>query len=361
MLDRLAASGVRAERLIPVFPTKTFPVHYSMVTGLYPEHHGVVANFFYDPILDASFSLSDPDSNRRTVWWEDGEPIWVNAERQGLTTATYFWPGSEAEHDGIRPTYWRPYDQNVPYEDRIDQVLDWLDLDDLERPGFVALYFDLIDSVAHSHDPDSSPQVADAIRTVDGLVGRLLDGLAARGQRDRVNLIAVSDHGMAATSRERVIFLDDYLDLDQIHVADWSPVLSIWPRPDREEEILEALSGAHPRLTVYRKAQIPDAWHYRAHRRIAPILAVAEEGWTIARRSELARDPAFFDGADHGYEPFLPSMGALFIAQGPDFRQGVVVPPFEVVHLYAMMCEILGLVPAPNDGDLQEVQNILRQ
>lgn len=358
-LDRLAVAGVRAERLIPVFPTKTFPNHYTIVTGLYPEHHGIVANNFHDPALAATFVLADPTTHTLAPWWE-GEPIWVTAEKQGRATATYFWPGSEAEIEGIRPTYWRPYDQGTPYDERIDQVLAWLDSAEQNRPEFIALYLDLVDTVAHSYDPDSSAQVAEAIHTVDSALGRLLDGISTLGLMDRLNLIVVSDHGMAATSPARVIFLDDYLDLDKVRIVDWDPVLSIWPDVGEENQVYESLVGAHPHLRVFRREEIPAAWHYRNHRRIPPLLGVADEGWSISTRQVFTSNPGFFAGGNHGYEPSLTSMGALFVARGPAFQPGLVVPPVEAVDLYELMCRILALTPAPNDGDPERVQHIVR-
>lgn len=359
-LDRLAASGVRAERLIPIFPTKTFPNHFTIVTGLYPEHHGIVANNFYDPTFDASFILADPKTHAQAPWWE-GEPIWVTAEKQGRAAATYFWPGSEAEFEGIRPTYWKPYDHGAPYDERIDQVLAWLDSEEQVRPDFVALYLDLVDTVTHSNDPDSSPRVAEAIRTVDAVLGRLLDGLTASGQEGRVNLLVVSDHGMASTSSGRVIFLDDYLDTDKVRIVDWDPVLSIWPEPGDADRVYETLVGAHPHLRVFRKEEIPEDWHYGDHRRIPPLLGVADEGWSITTRPIFAGNPGFFEGANHGYEPSLDSMGALFVAHGPAFKEGLVVPPIEAVDLYELMCSILDLAPAANDGDLTRIQHLLRR
>ena len=359
-LDSLVASGARAERLIPVFPTKTFPNHYTIVTGLYPEHHGIVANNFYDPLFDASFILADSGTLFRWPWWE-GEPIWVTAERQGLTAATFFWPGSEADFDGTRPTYWKPYDHELPYDERIDQVLEWLSSEEGPRPDFVALYFDLIDSVAHSHDPESSPRIAEAVRTVDSVVGRLLEGLATSKVAGRVNLLVVSDHGMAPTSPERVIFLDDYLDTDQVRILDWDPLLSMWPEPAQVDQVYGALAGAHPHLQIYRKQDIPAEWHYRDHRRIPPLLGVADEGWSITTRSVFKTDPAFFEGSNHGYDPSLASMGALFVANGPAFESGLLASPIRAVDLYELMCRILGLAPAPNDGDPAGTEHISRR
>ncbi len=356
-LDRLIANGVRAERLIPVFPTKTFPNHYSIVTGLYPEHHGIVANTMYDPVLNARFRMSDRQAVGDERWW-GGEPIWVTAEKQGLLTAPFFWVGSEAPIRGVRPTYWQRFDDDFPNSDRVDQVLAWLDLPRERRPRLITLYFSDIDDAAHAYDPDGAPEVAAAVRQIDRTLGRLLHGLDERRLTDRVNLIVVSDHGMAALSPQRVILIDKYLDLEIANVVDWNPVLALWPAEDRVDEVYEALVDAHPHLRVFRRDEIPERLRYQQHRRIAPIIALADEGWWIGTRRGLQRvwspddhDADRFPGGTHGYDPALESMGALFIASGPALRKGLVVPPFENIHLYNLMCEILALDPAPNDGD----------
>ncbi len=357
-LDRLAADGVAAERLLPAFPTKTFPNHYTMVTGLYPEHHGIVANSFYDPVFDATYSLGD----RTTVEdgrWYGGEPIWVTLERQGGTAATFSWPGSEAEIAGRRPTFWRIYDAEVPNADRVDQVLAWLDLPPRRRPGFVTLYFSDVDDAAHRNDPDTAPEVGQAVARIDAIVGRLVDGLEHRGLLASTDIIVVSDHGMAATSPERAIAIDDYVDLELANVVDWNPVLALWPAAERVEEVYAALAGAHPHLAVYRKSEIPEALHYRQHRRIPPLLGIADEGWSVTSRSYLQERGERLRGGNHGYDNRLASMGAIFIASGPSFRRGSRVPALENIHLYELMAAALGVEPAPNDGDLAAVRHLL--
>jgi predicted AlkP superfamily pyrophosphatase or phosphodiesterase len=208
-LDRMARTGTKADYLKLAFPTKTFPNHYTLVTGQYPARHGIISNNIYDPAFDASFSLGNTEAIRNARWW-GAEPIWVTAEKQGLTAATYFWPGSEAAIGGVRPTYWRRYDGSVPGAERVDQVLQWLDRPPSERPDLVTLYFSAVDGAGHAEGP-RSPAVAEAVTAVDGYLERLYDGLRARGQAEKVNVIVTSDHGMAPLSRERVIFLDDYL------------------------------------------------------------------------------------------------------------------------------------------------------
>jgi predicted AlkP superfamily pyrophosphatase or phosphodiesterase len=358
-LDRLVANGVRAERLVPVFPTKTFPNHHTIVTGLYPETHGMIANTMYDPEFDAWFRISDADAVGDGRWW-GGEPVWVTVEKQGKTAAAFFWPGTEAQIAGVRPSFWRAYDGRIPNDERVDEVLAWVDRPQEERPDFITLYFSDVDNAAHRFGPNDTEAVAGAIRRVDAAVGRLLDGLDARGMTGSVNIVVASDHGMAATSPNRVVFVDDYVDLETANVSDWSPILALRPDADDVERVYRALAGAHPHLAVYRREEMPARYHYRAHRRIPPIIGIADEGWSIASRPFYERDPDRYAGGTHGYDPALRSMGATFIASGPAFRRGVTVSPFQNVHLYELLCHILGVEPAPNQGSLDSVRAVLR-
>jgi predicted AlkP superfamily pyrophosphatase or phosphodiesterase len=356
-LERLVREGTRAEGLIPAFPTKTFPNHYTIVTGLYPEHHGIISNTMYDPTLDASFSLGDRDAVSDGRWW-GGEPIWATAQQQGLRSATLFWPGSEAEIQGVRPTYWLPYEHEMPGTARVAQVLDWLDQPTDERPSFLTLYFSQVDSYGHWYGPDSD-STAQAIAEVDRYLGMLVDGLEQRDLLGRMHLLVVSDHGMAATSPERVILLDDYIDLDDVQVVDWNPVVMLRPEPGRADSVYAALSQA-PHLTVHRKAEMPERLHFDDHHRIPEIIGIADEGWSITTRERYAENPARFEGGAHGYDPRLRSMHGLFLGHGPAFAPGTVVEPFENVHLYNLMTTLLDLEPAPNDGRSSVAQRPLR-
>lgn len=359
-LRELAARGVRAERMIQVFPTKTFAAHYSMVTGLHPGEHGILANNIWDDAIGRRFTLSDREVMADPRWW-GGEPIWVTAERQGVRAAAYFWPGSDVEIQGVRPTWYRVYNGSTPNDRRVRTVLGWLGRDMVEAPRMVTLYFSDVDNAGHEFGPDA-PATDAAIAHVDSQVGMLVDGIAERGIAHRVNLIVVSDHGMAATSRDRQITIDDYLDMRRVRVVDWSPVLALSPDPDYLDEAYRRLRGAHPHLQVYRKGELPARFHYNDHPRITPIVAVADEGWSITTRASLRqRAPASLDGGTHGYDPELVSMGALFVAQGPAFKEGVTVPPIRSIHLYELMAHILGLQPAPNSGSLEAVRGVLRR
>jgi predicted AlkP superfamily pyrophosphatase or phosphodiesterase len=340
----------------PVFPTLTFPNHYTQVTGLYPEHHGIVGNTIEDPLI-GRFSIGDTLAVRDGRWW-GGEPLWVTAERQGVRAAAYFWVGSEAPIGGVRPTWYTRFDNEVPYAVRVRRVLDWLSLPPDSAPRLITTYFSAPDGAGHRSGPGSAA-VDSAIAQVDSAVGALWRGIGALGLGDRVNLVVVSDHGMAQLSRGRVIFLDDHLELGSWTATEMSPVAMITPSPGRLEEVYRRLLTV-PHLTVYRREEIPARLHFRSHPRIPPLIAIAEEGWSITTRAFFESRPAFATGGTHGFDPVLPSMSALFLAAGPAFPSGRVVPRVRAVDLYALLTHVLGLRPAPNDGLLDSVRVVLK-
>jgi predicted AlkP superfamily pyrophosphatase or phosphodiesterase len=295
------------------------------------------------------------------LWW-GGEPIWITLQRAGGRAAPMFWPGSEAPIKGERPTYWTPYEHRMANEARVDAVLKLLDLPPPERPSFLTLYFSDVDGAGHDNGPSSS-ELLRALEQVDNALGRLLRGLELRGLQDQVNLVVTSDHGMAETSRQRVVFIDDYVTAADGELVDLNPMVMMWPRPGREESAYRKLAAAHPRLTVYRKAETPERWHYRDHERVPPIVGVADEGWSVMRRASVI--DAFARsirrvGGNHGYDPEVQSMQGVFVAAGPAFKVRAVVPAFENVHVYNLLCLVLGIEPAPNDGDRAVALSLLR-
>ena len=355
-LQALAARGVRAEGLIPIFPSKTFPNHYSMVTGLTAEHHGLIANNIFDPGDSSRYSLGNREAVGDSKWY-GGEPIWVTAEKAGLRTAPIFWPGSEAAIEGVRPTSWRSFDFADRPDALVRELLERLDAPPDSSPSFMTLYFHETDDMGHRHGTDS-PELDGAIATVDSALALLLAGLEERGLKDSIDIMVVSDHGMADTSNDRVILLDRVIDLDRVMVSDWNPVVAIWPRDVSPDTVYRQLERqAH--LTAYRKADIPDRLHYRNNPRIAPIIAVADVGWSITTSDYLTEHPNAFAGATHGYDPAARSMQGIFIAAGPSFRNGITVPPTATINLYDVMCAVLGLDPAPNDGDVSLARRVL--
>lgn len=359
-LRQLAARGVHAERMDPSFPSKTFPNHYTLATGLTPAHHGIVANVMRDSVL-GTFRMSDSAAVAEARWW-GGEPIWVTAERQGRRAATYFWPGSEAAVGGVRPTWWFRYEHTRPNAARVAQVLEWLALPPQEAPALIALYFSDTDDAGHAFGP-AAPQVDSAIARVDSAIGAIVDGIDRLGLHDVVNIVVVADHGMAAVATERTIVLDDLIDLATLDILDLNPVGMLVPRDGDVDRVIRALDGVHPHLHAYRRGALPARYRFEGNPRITPVVAVADEGWTLATRAELARrrPPNVVTGGAHGYDPAAPSMGALFVAAGPGVSSGGrSLPAFGNVHVYGFVAALIGLRPAPNDGSLDSLRGALR-
>ncbi|MFV1980284.1 MAG: ectonucleotide pyrophosphatase/phosphodiesterase, partial [Rhodothermia bacterium] len=356
-LDGLARRGV-AGNLRPAFPSKTFPVHHTIATGLHPNHHGVVGNTMYDPVLDARFSMGNKDAVGDGRWW-GGEPIWVTAEKAGLIAATYFWPGSEAEIGGIRPSHWKKYDGEVPGEDRVDQILEWLGLPSARRPSFLTLYFSDVDGAGHRFGPEADETMA-AVRGVDQYLSRLVIGLESLGLTDSVNIVIISDHGMSQLANDRVVYVDDYIDVSRAGVLSLGQYVALWPDQADIDSIFRKLDGVHPALTVFRRGSIPERFHLDGNRRTPPIIGVVETGWSVSTRSwaEDRKDP--FSGGGHGYDNEDPNMTGIFIASGPAFASRVSVQTLNAVDVYNLLAISIGVEPAPNDGDVSMLVRILK-
>ena len=359
-LQALRREGVSARGLIPVFPTNTFPNHYTLVTGRYPARHGMVNNEFFDSTEGRFFRYIHPPSNRDPRWW-GAEPIWITAVRQGVPAATALWVGSEAEIGGRRPTYWKPFDYRIPFTQRVDEVVGWLSRPAGERPAFVAFYLEETNGTAHRFGPDS-PELAAAVALLDGHVGMLLARVRALGREPEV--VVVSDHGMTATHLDRTLALEDYLDLATVHVDSDGSVVTLRPREGADAAaILRSLQRV-PHARAYRAEELPARFQLRDNPRIAPLWLLPEPGWHVATRANLASlrkkyvEKGFLAG-DHGYDPDHPEMRGIFIAHGPSLRRGVTVPETENVHVYALLCALLGVTPAVHDGDDRLVQAAL--
>jgi predicted AlkP superfamily pyrophosphatase or phosphodiesterase len=363
-LRSLAARGVRVRELIPSFPPITFPNHYTIVTGLYPEHHGIVANSIIDPATGRRFSMRTAEKTD-PMWW-GGEPLWVTAASQGRRTAALFWPGSEGAIQGVRPTYWKPYDTHVPAAARIQQAIDWLRLPDRQRPSLIAIYLEDVDHAGHDFGPDSK-ELARAATVVDRSIGALVAAIASMHMDDRTTVVVVSDHGMTALSDARVIWLDDYLDVRSLDVTEWEGLLLLAPKPATPETVAEVyarLRTAHPRLHVFTRENIPARFHYSENPRIAPIIGIPDDGWTVttrARREQRRQEGRPPQRGTHGYDPEDRNMHALFIAAGPELKRGFVAPALDNVDAYDFFCRILKLKPAPNDGNERATESFFRK
>lgn len=357
-LAALARTGVRATAMKPAFPTLTFPNHYSIVTGLYPDHHGIVNNRFLDPVSGAKFVYTDRRTTDDPHWW-GGEPVWVGVERQGKHAATMFWPGSDVAIDGVRPQHWLPFDGKMTPDARVDQALAWLDLPPGQRPDFLTLYFEQVDHAGHGYGPDS-PQVNTELRKIDNALGRLIDGLKQRGIFDNANIVVVSDHGMTATSEDRLVVLDKLVDMHDVTVINAGVVAGLAAKPGHEAQVDAALLAPHEHMHCWNKAKIPARLHYGTNARIPPIVCVANDGWLIETQSYLDRPDHHISSGEHGYDNADPKMAALFVAHGPAFKRGFVIPEFDNVDVYPLLTHILGIKPAPNDGSIGPVAAALR-
>jgi hypothetical protein len=365
-LDALGERGASAPQgMIPAYPSITFPNHYTIVTGLYPEHHGIVANAFYDPVRKQVYSYRDEQTVTDGTWY-GGTPLWVLAEQQGMRSACFFWPGSEADIQGVRPTYYMKYDAKFPNRQRVEQVLTWLQLPPAERPHFITLYFSDVDSAGHAHGPDS-PEVAAAVREVDDEVGRLVAGVAKLHLR--VDVIVVADHGMAKVEGDW-INLSEFFDT---RLLEKSVESSMYPKSEANaERIFAALDGKSSKFKVYRNGQVPAGLHFDGNLREGDPVVVASGPFLIRVNAPAggagdAMHSAAPPQGMHGYDPaHMPEMKAIFFAAGPDVRRGKKVAPFENVNLYPFAARILGLdishlQTGKLDGDLKVLQGILNR
>ncbi len=356
-LTALAAAGVRARAMRPSFPSLTFPNHYTLVTGLRPDHHGIVNNSMEDPAIPGvKFALGNRDAVIDRRWWDAAEPVWVTAEKAGLKTATMFWPGSEADIHGVRPTTWLPFDSKLPGDVRVDTLLGWLDAP--QRPAFLTLYLETVDHDGHDFGPDA-PQTTAAVALVDAQIGRLRAGLAARGIA--ANIVIVSDHGMAAVAAERVIRIDQLAPVTSFRFITGGAVAGIAPLPGQEAAVEAALLRRHDHMQCWRKADIPARLAYGRNPRVPAIVCMAAVGWMIfgAPPNEPVTNPMKLGGV-HGYDPAAPEMSATFIAAGPAFRAGAVLPVFDNVDVYPLLMRLLGLPAQPSDGKIRPLRQALR-
>ena len=346
-LARLAREGARAAWMNPSYPSLTFPNHYTLATGLRPDRHGVIHNRMNDADI-GQFAVADRGAVNDGRWW-GGEPIWVTAEKQGVRSASWAWPGSSAAIRGVRPGRWGAYDETVPPARRIDEGLAWLD--NPQPPRLVAVYFEQLDKAGHDHGPDSV-EVRRTLGELDAVIGRLRDGLAERGLLDSTDLIVVSDHGMATVGPNRAIGVEQMIAPSIATVVSDGQSIGIQPLPGHERDAEARLLGAHAQYDCFRRGELPERWHYGTNPRVPPIVCQMHEGWDALYPQKLAKRLPNATRGSHGFDPALPSMRALFVARGPSFVPGTELPAFDNVDVYPLLARLLGVEPAPNDGDI---------
>ena len=365
-LRRVMERGARAKAMVPVFPSLTFPNHYSLVTGLHPGRHGIVSNRFYDPRLERSYAYTDPKAVADGAWY-GGEPIWVTAEKQGMVSACFFWPGSEAAIQGVRPTFWNRYDGKISNAARVKTVIDWLQLPLERRPHMITLYFSELDSASHDAFLESDA-VERAAGSLDTAIGQLLDGIDALPIRDQVYLVITSDHGMVNTSDAQTIRLDSLLDasdMADIEASFGGPVASLHVKGEaaRARTLVQRINARLARGTAYLRTEMPARFEYHRDPRAGDVVVVMDESWLLqtSRSSSRSKDPQEDFWGQHGWDNAYPSMRAMFLMMGPGIRQGVLVDEVNNVDVYPLLTELLGLQPAPDlDGRAGVIRSLVR-
>ena len=363
-LAMLANNGVRAASMQPSFPSLTFPNHYTIVTGLRPDHHGIVNNTMFDPAL-GKFSLGNRQAVSDGRWWDEGTPIWETADQHGLRTATMFWPGAEADIHGRHPDEWMPYDGKVTPDQRVDKVLAWLDQPASTRPAFITLYFDAVDHAGHKYGPDTA-QVDDALRETDAAMARLVQGLRHRGLFDKINLIVLADHGMASTPLQNSVLIDRLIPQDQVQTVSMGILAGFNPKDGSAKAasdfaaIEHQLEQPQQHMRCWDKTRVPARLHYGSNPRVPQLLCLADVGWRVTTSDYLASHKGDVSIGEHGFDNADPLMQALFVAHGPAFRVGAKVPAFPNVDVYPLMAHLLGIPAAANDGDYDAVKDMLK-
>lgn len=351
--DEMAAQGVSAS-MIPSFPSKTFPNHYTMATGLYPDHHGIVANRFYDRRNNCVFDLGDPLTKFNARYY-GGEPLWLTAQRQGIHTAEVYWPGSDVAVGGKYPDSYYDYDTKpqLSLEQRADRIIELLLLPEEKRPRLIMAYFEQPDGIAHDFGPQSK-ETRHMVERMDSLIHTVWHRIEQLPIAGDINFIVTSDHGMASISNQRRVAVKKYIKPQWVKRIDGDLPGQIYVNDGFADSVVNALKNV-PHLHAWKRAEIPAYLHYGSSEMVGDVVALPELGW-------LFRDKAFRDqGGSHGFDPSYSDMHALFRAVGPDFKKAYFkMAHFRNVDLYPLVCRLLGIQPAQNDGDLKEVEDLLK-
>ena len=337
-LLKLRKHGITASYMQPSFPSLTFPNHYSIVTGLYPAHHGIVDNSFYDAGKKRVYTISNKKAVGDSSWY-GGTPLWVLAEKQQMLTASFYWVASESAIQGVRPTYYYIYNEAIPINQRIQTVKNWLQLPEDKRPHFITFYFPEVDHQEHRFGVDSKEAI-DAVHFVDESVGKLVQSIDSLGLN--VNFIFLSDHGMINVDTVSTLSLPHAVDTTKFFVLPNLTLLHLYAKDTNDiRPTYDALKKEAVDFDVYLAANTPDRWHYSKsddrYNRIGDILLVphAPKVFNILHR----RVPV----AEHGYDPGITEMHAVFYAWGPAFKKHKKIEGFENVNVYPLIADILGL------------------
>jgi predicted AlkP superfamily pyrophosphatase or phosphodiesterase len=359
-IDSIKAHGVSALSLRPDFPSITFPNHYSIITGMYPENHGLIANSFYDEYSKETYKISDSTKVKDGKWYW-GEAFWETAKRNGIITASYFWPGSEMKPDYRRPDYIESYTHSRPFEDRVNGVVNWLTLPNKERPHFITLYFEATDDSGHKFGPNSV-QVNHAAAKEDSMIGLLCAKLKGINLLDSTDIIVVSDHGMTGISKDRIVNIEEILKNDKIFYRSSGPFMMIQPENTSDKmKIYETLLSSRNHYKVFTKDNIPACYHFSSNPFISDIILIADLGWSLVDNRALKNMQKYAELGNHGYDNNELDMNGIFYACGPDFKSGYHIGTLNNIDIYPLLCRIFNIVPRSNvDGKLENIEYILK-
>ncbi|KAF1360682.1 Phosphodiest-domain-containing protein [Lizonia empirigonia] len=371
-LNQFIQEGISPKYMLPSFPSVTFPNHYTMATGLYPEAHGIVGNTFWDPFLEKEFYYTDPQRSLQPFWW-GGEPLWVTAEKQSVRTAVHMWPGSEAHIEDQQIAYVDKYNGSEVLDRKVDRIMELLDVPgpqdlgakvDVPRPQLIAAYVPNVDGDGHRYGPNST-EIRQTISNADAMIGGVLKGLQERNLTNIVNIVVVSDHGMATTDISRMIQLEDLVDPAELSHIDGWPLYGLRPKDPKNlyslyDKIMRE-HGDNPNIEIYLRENMPARYHFSNNDRIAPLWIIPKAGWAIVAKSEFdieegrKKGEVYHPRGLHGYDHEHPLMRAIFVARGPAFPHTPRsrMAPFQNIELYNIICDSIGLSPAPNNGTLR--------
>lgn len=357
-IDSLKARGVSALSLKPVFPSSTFPNHLAIITGLYAENHGIIANNFYDSVADKTYRIG-AEKEVRDAYWYRGEAFWETAERRGIKTACYFWPGSELKLDYRRPTYYEKYDHDRPYEKRIEGVIDWLQMPENKRPHFITLYFHETDSEGHDSGTQGD-KINAAIAKLDAELGKLVKDIEEIGMRDEVNIILISDHGMTDLDESRIVNISPAIGERDCRIQNYGSMAMIEPEYEFEtKQIYDDLKAAESHYKVYLKEDIPEYLHFSKNNNISSIFVLADLGWILTEGD--GKMPYSLAGA-HGFDNNEIEMQGIFFAAGPAFKENYRIGTVENVDIYPLLCRIFGFeAPSDIDGRIERIECVLKE
>lgn len=352
---KMAKNGSHVTRLIPSFPSKTFPNHYSLITGLYPEHHGIVSNSFYDKKRQDSYSIGKREAVQDGSWY-GGTPLWNLAQQQQMVSASYFWVGSEANINNMHPKYYYAYDKHRDYSFRIKRVIEWLQLPEAERPHMISLYFSLVDTQGHNFGPDAK-ETKDAVQTVDEQIGALRKAIKKLGLP--VYLIVTSDHGMDKLSYN--INLHKYIDIDESQFF-YGPVAMIYTKDASEKNRLYNILSQQNEFKTYKQENVPNYLNYNNKDKIGDLVIIADAPYTLMYTEKETSTVSNRKGT-HGYNPFTnKNMGAIFYVEGPNIKKNYTQSAVENVNVYPFVAHLLGLkITSPIDGKLSALESIIEK